>query len=636
MKTLETMLTDLYAQHGEGEVFVTDKVSYVMSNVTKRARKNYLGVFDEPYDSVTGDEKFFPPLTEAFTDGVIKSIDFDTKDVSLFTNSKANPRAVRVAKALLKKELDKAEFAKVVNKLTSHLAIDGHGILKFVEDRENGKKVMRVYVVDIMNIVVDQSAESLHDATGFMERSLMNYDEVNRKRSVWQNVDEVLKNSGSTDFSRYPKGVLGQLTKGTAPLYPIYEYWGQVDKSWITGNPADAGKWSEGNIVAANVQDAGKLVILYKAFNKKGLRPYEDVPLKKVIGRLQGRGVPEQLFGTQKYLNMIVNIRKKNAQILQNGLFKAKRGLGLTADSIISKISAGGIVQVDEMDDFQQMPIDDTRQASYADEDRLVQWGERNTGAYDVRRGEMQAASSPATNTLIQDRNSRDLFQLIQENIGAMLEAFIQKHVLPWVIENATDGDIVNYTGDIKELESIDDAEVEREANTALVTYVEKYKRYPDPNQVMAAMEKAKKKLSSMGTTRRLEVRKKMLTSTDFGVKVQLTSEAIDRNTMLARLQEMLAISLQSPGALDVDPQGIMDEMFDLLDIDLGRVYNSRRKYQTPLMKEVAGAATQAANAVNGRVAPQQNASAMTPLQRGARRPQEVTQDAANQTQLQI
>jgi hypothetical protein len=631
-KGLIAALTGMMAQHQEGQVFVTESVSWQMRNVTKRARKNYLGIYEEPYDPITGEEKYFPPLTESFTDGVIKSVDIDLKDIDIFATNSGSVAAAKILKLLVRQKLKEARFGEALNELIRYLCIDGSGVLKFGEcvDSE-GDRVMKISAVDTLNLIADQSACSLEDCFGVLERSLYTQDELRKKKNVWKGIEEVIAKTQQGSFIRNPFFGSSDVTS-PAPMYPIYDYWGQMEKCWITGKEEDSGIWIEGHAIVANLHDSGNAVVMLAEENTKGYRPYEDVPLKKVLGRRQGRGIPEMLFGTQKYMNMLVEIRKKNAQIMQNGLFKAKKSLGLTADSILSKLTTGGIVQVTEMDDFEQMPIQDARASSYGDEDRLMAWGERNTGMFDVRRGESMAASAPATTQLIQDRNSKDLFQLVMENLGLMLERFVERHVIPWVIENVDDGQTVMITGNLKDLEDMDDAVAEYLVNQDIAAHIEKNGQYPKPEEVVAAKDKQLMALRRLGNRRYVQIKKSMLRGAETGVQVIVTNESVDRATILQKLQELLTLTAANPGALGVDPQGVIDTIFDMMNVPTDRIYSVRGQYQTPINKlksqlEIKQQAQQKAdqmqadqngsqvmNAVTGKVAPQQNSqNAETP-----------------------
>jgi hypothetical protein len=599
---LITKLSEMHTDQREGVVFVDERIWYRMRDVTKRARKNYLGVYDEPNDPTTGEEKYWPPLTEAFCDGVIKSIDFDTKDIDLYSVNGSAVSAVKTLKILLRQKLKEGNFGTAINEFVRHLVIDGTGTLKFMDryDAKLKRRVLAISAVDQLNIIADPSAKDLQSSFGVLERSLLNESQLSSMKEVWdaQAIRRVIDgNKGNDTFTRTFDNF--DTIKSTAPFYPIYDYYGQVDKYWITGNENDRDTWIEGHAVVANLNEGRAPVeVLFIEENTKGCRPYGDVAIKSVIGRRVGRGIPEQLFGSQKYMNMLIDIRKKNAQILQNGLFKMKKSYGNTADTILSKIVTGGILQVNDMDDFQQMPIQDSRAASYSDEDRVLSWGERNTGQFDIRRGESLSASAPATTQLIQDRNSRDLYLLVQENVGLMLEEFIKNLVIPWIIDNVKDDEIISITGDARDLMEFDDAVTDHLVNMAIMEHIEKNGAYPSPEEVIAAREKQLKSLRGQGARRYVQLKKKMFEDIAVGVDVVVTNESMDKGTIVAKLQEMLTLAVTNPGTLGLDPQGIADTIFNILDVPTDRIYTARPKHMGPIDQ-------QAAQGARGKVAPQ-------------------------------
>ena len=639
-KQFLSRVSEFWERNRDGQVFVTDKIAHVVKEIVKKARKNYLGIYDQPNDPVTGDEKYWPPLTESFVDGVRKSIDFDTKNISLYSLNGNNVGATKLLEVVLRHKLKEAGFDEVLNNFVNYLTTDGVGTLKFMEDYDDKKKKkrMRIFAVDSLNLIADESAECLGD-TALIERVLMTNEEIRKKKSVWKNVEGVLSNP-TRQASRTPFLVSGYESSYTGPLYPIYEYWGPVEKYEITGDEKDKNIWTEGHSVIHALADSGRKELLLLEENKKGKKPYDEAILKKVIGRKTGRGIPEALFGSQRYMNMVVETRRRNAQILQNGLFKVKKSMGNAMDTILSKISAGGIIEVEEENDVTQLAVQDTRASSYSDEDRVMAWGERNTGAYDIRRGEQMAASAPATQTLIQDRNSKDLFQLVQENIGNMLERFIGDWVLPWVVENIEDGEVVQLTGSPKEIEELDDALVDHLVNKELLNYIKTHSVYPRVEDVAATRERMRKQLRRLGNARYIELKKSVF-SEDHGVKVVVTNEGVDRPLQLQKLQELLTIAVGNPGALNLDPQGIADQILDILDVPVDRIYRSRdltndevrRMAEAGIAqkKMMAAGPTQAGNMMNGAVAPQQNATVAAPASPFS---SALRQSDTNQTQL--
>ena len=139
-------------------------------------------------------------------------------------------------------------------------------------------------------------------------------------------------------------------------------------------------------------------------------------------GRWPGEGIPEMLFGLQEYANEVVNTRRANNKVLQNGIFLIRKGSGITPD-MLSAITAGGGLSVSNINnDIKQLQVQDFRQSSYTDEDRIQLMADRVTGAFDITRGEVGRASASATATLTRDRNIRDTFVLVQKIWDSLLK----------------------------------------------------------------------------------------------------------------------------------------------------------------------------------------------------------------------
>src|SRR3990167_11272899 len=78
-------------------VNVARRVQYLMRNVVDQARRYVAGVFENPYDEVTGDKKTWIPMTKTAVSSVKKSIDLDTKDILVMPGK---PSAVPVVPAI--------------------------------------------------------------------------------------------------------------------------------------------------------------------------------------------------------------------------------------------------------------------------------------------------------------------------------------------------------------------------------------------------------------------------------------------------------------------------------------------------------------------------------------------------------
>lgn len=548
-------------------VFLTDKISYLMRNIITKARKYYHGIFDNPRDEVTGDDKTWVPLTEWSVESVVKSIDLDTKDILIQPNVKDAVGVVPIARAIILHTLKKMGFGQLLNDVLRALATDGTAVVKTVEcvDKSTGKKKVKSYLVDLLNFWIDPAAEDVQDSQAVIERIYMSKYELDSYYGTWDNIDLApMSSSGVTRVDQMFGG--WNQTNGELPYTAVWEFWGVIRKAWATNNPADYDKWVEGHVVASGINGPQVVHLIEINPRKDGVRPYEEVWYKRLRGRWYGRGVAEMLFSLQKYANTIVNIRKSNNTLLQNGMFLIRKGSGITPD-MISSISAGGGIPVSDINrDIKQLNVQDYRQSSYTDEDRVYLYSDRVTGAFDINRGEVGLASASATATLTRDRHIRDTFVLIQEGVGFFMERLLSRQIIPAIKNILKDGDIVKITGDVDYLQKIDEAYIKHQTNLYIAKTQEETGYRPTDAQLQTYQQAMGDYLKSMGKQRFVKYFSKVFDDT-IDIDVSITDERFNRALAVQQLKESLIAFSRTPVASRLNVDAIFNEIFNLMGL---------------------------------------------------------------------
>lgn len=85
--------------------YITDKVGFRMRELIRVLRKNYWGVFDEPIDKRSGQEKIWVPLSMALTEEIVSNIDLDTKDVSFRAKNPKGYGITEITRAVVSSSL---------------------------------------------------------------------------------------------------------------------------------------------------------------------------------------------------------------------------------------------------------------------------------------------------------------------------------------------------------------------------------------------------------------------------------------------------------------------------------------------------------------------------------------------------
>ena len=569
----------------DAQVFVTETDAYLMRKVIDKSRRYYMGVFESQFDEVTGERKTWIPMTEHSVESVVKSIDLDTKDVLVTASNPSAVPVVPIIRAALSELFDEIKFGQLLNDISRVLARDGTVVIKsyLYRNPKTGKKEIRSDIVDLLNIWIDPSAKSIQD-TSIIERSLMSMAEVEEYRGTWDNIDYVpYSNQISRIWDMQSDSTLEEI-----PYTEIWERWGKIRKSWVTGKKKDIDTWEEGHIVTAGL--GGPQVVLYIRLNPRddGIKPYEECQYKKITGRWYGRGVPEMLFSLQEYLNLIINTRKANNMVLQNGMFLIRKGSGITPDMLSSITAGGGLPVTNINNDIKQLNVQDFRQSSYVDEDRIYLMADRVTSAFDITRGEVGKASASATATLSRERNIRDSFVLVQENVGFLIERLIMNHYIPLMKEMMDANHIIRVTGDADALSFIDQTIVDNRLNSFVKKEMSKTGFRPSQNDIQKFLFDQREGLKKMGKQRFIKYFSELFDE-KVTIDVHVTDEKFNKVVAAQQLRDMLIAYSRLPVASKLDVDAVLREMLNIMGIK-GEFFMEKAQLPEHLLAEGEGA----------------------------------------------
>lgn len=544
----------------DGLVFVTEKVGFKTRELLRTLRKNYWGVFNVPIDRTTGRKKTWVPLTEIVVEDAVKNIDLDTKDINLRAKKPESVGLTAVVRGILRQQLDEMFFGEHLDKMERDLAINGTAVWKTVEckDRE-GNPSLDIYSVDLLNFYIDPAAPSIQE-TDVMERAVMSKSEF-MSMDGWDDKEEAVF---STNLSRIDDRMRATNPSNKMEMIDVFEWWGDMPKSWITGKKKDEKELIPGHVVASGLSTNGGVVhLIEKNPNKKGLKPYEEVHYSKITGRWLGRGPAEKVMFLQLWQNAVVNIRINRSYIAQLGIFKIRKGAGITPQ-MVSKLAANGALTVANMDDIQQFVMQEASSASYADEDRINNIAQRVTSLYETATGEQLPASTPATNAVLQQRASASQFVFIKEGIGLFLQRWLKRHAFPVIQKRVKPGEVFRVTGDVEEVRELD----LRVANHMLykaLKKVQKEGKLFSPEVVKNTMDRIMDKYRAMGQDRYVKLDNK-IDFTEYDIQVFITNEEIDKAVLVTNLTQVLQMVGGIPG-IDIDPADIVRQIFDVLGL---------------------------------------------------------------------
>lgn len=535
----------------EGAVFVTDDTQFMMRNVIKKARRNYLGFFKNQTDPITGRKKIFIPFTEWVVENVLKNIDIDTKDIHIKARNNSDLAYIKseITRQILKEELDKMRFGKTINGMLRRCVTDGTAFLKLEE--EEGENELEICIVDRLNTIFDPSIEKIKASSGFIERYVFTKPEFDKLKL--DNSEEV---KGTQIVGNSTDPFNPDANSSEIPYVELYQRVGWFPKICLTNSETDKDDYFYGKALISNIETK-PVVHSIEEIDIEDY-PYQDFKFKEVPNRADGRGIPEMLFNIQAYLNEVVNTRLNRSRVTSLGLFGLKGNI--TPQAFKRLFTTGGI-KLDANSSVELIDTGRVDQNSYLDEDRAYSWGTRVTG---TTNEDQQDVNRPATNALIEQQGTSKGYNLRIEDIFLDMEKFLESKVIPAIFKRLKKSkkDFVRITGDPDILKKIDDALVQNMVDEKIAEAYEKTGYLFTEEERLAYIEESMAELKKAGNNRYIPIIDELLDS-EYDVKVVITDENINRAVMAQSLQGILGI-LAGAG---MPIKKTVRELFDVLGL---------------------------------------------------------------------
>lgn len=474
-------------KYKDGEWFITESVAIAIRPLIRLLRKNYWGIFDKPLDPITKKEKTWVPLTRLIVDSTRKLSDIDLKDLTFGALKRKGIGVVSIVRGFVRRWLRLNFFGEILDESILQMCIDGTTVWKTYTVRENGKLCVKRKTVDVLNVFIDPTANSIQEAQRFTERALLSPLDI-EGMTGWSNTKNIKTGDGLHRIE-----IDMRHAQSTGEFADVYEMWGLIPLRIVTRKKEDKGV-VDGHIVVSGIETGDLRVHLIEKNTTKDkagniIKPYEEMRYMKVPNRWYGVGPAEMVMQLQEWINTVVNLRIKKNTNAALGLFKIRSGANVT-QQMLSNLVASGVIKLNDLGDLENMPISEAGESSYRDEESAKDWAFKVTSTYDIARGETGGPAT-ATASVIEDRNSKTAFTLVIESVGHMLNRWMDRQFLVHVPRMIKEYGEVTLYGDF---EGIDELRRNAVAYLAMEEMEKRYKEtgyVPTEEEVNFAMQKA-------------------------------------------------------------------------------------------------------------------------------------------------
>lgn len=373
----------------------------------------------------------------------VKNIDFDTKDINVYSERKIDELPVIITNLKIKEYLEQNGQAEEINEAVEEGAAWGNIVWK---------KVRGGYErVDLKNFyVINQTAECLDD-TPAIERHQLSQPELRKVSGKW-NQDAVRATLSGLGQELYTATAETTAKFTTVPYYDIYERNGEVCLYDLklemkeTPTEEDRNVYVLAKIIAAGKRATGMAVNIEQILYAQQISsmPYKEYHRGRYQGRWWREGIIEVLFDCQVRANEIGNQLARGLEYASKILFYSNDVR--IVQNILTDLKNGDIIK---SSDIKQIPVQLQGFTELADEwNRLMQIADSVSNANAIIAGERLPFGTSFRLADLLNANANKTFSFIRQKLAIPFGQIFEKWIVPQLLAELKTKDVLRLTGD--------------------------------------------------------------------------------------------------------------------------------------------------------------------------------------------
>jgi len=426
-----------------GDVEISEGYRFSQYKLMNRILRYANGIYPNGKQDKQGNYKYWVDVSTPRVEAEVKNIDFDTKDITLYSEAKADTGAIMIGNLALSQKMRDEHKATEINDAIEEGAGFGNVVWKRIKGGYEKADLKNLFVIN-------QTAQTLND-TPVIERHSMTQTQIREKSGVWENVDKVIEGCGVKEKKTTVEGN----TEGKeSPYYEIYERNGEVSEKVLKEAQGKKGgsdkKYVLAKIVVAGIRSGkgGEKFVLFA--DEIDEMPYREYHRGAYKGRWFRVGIYEILFDIQTRANAISNQIARGLEWASKVVFRSQDRL--IVNNLLSQLKNGDVIK---STDLQQVQVRmDGLDQLIADWNRLMVVADKLCNSYEVVMGESLPSGTSFKLGAQTNQNANKLFDFLREKLAASLCEVFTDWELEDLGKELKRKDILRITGDENSLTS--------------------------------------------------------------------------------------------------------------------------------------------------------------------------------------
>lgn len=598
-------------------VNLTNEVSYDQRNVIEENILDKNFKFSVPYYS-DGTEKVYFSVPYILADATYRNTNMDTKDVQVKSDNYEAVSWIPLIRGAVKNYLKVYHFDEIMNDIRRELIDMGHVITKEVMGETK--------VVNLLNIIRPAEIMDLQDG-GLAEATYLTWEQIEENKEEWKD---------SWDKLLELKKIMDSIQRKT---YRVYE-WYTVDEFKVAGEKKKTKgciKYMDCQMFDASLADDPdnwqpylelerfaapdtervqskqrlkklKALGLIEGKDQERIYPYEEERLVKVNGRWMGMGYYELLRNEGKAFQKTMNEKLRYDELLHKGVivhtkapFAAKgQGRGIEAD-VINRIQTGTMISIKAGEKLDRLNLGSLTADFLATAEAWFKLARQKVGVSETALGDRIPSSTTATTSVLNERNSKNAFDIVNEQQGLFFEKLFSRFKIVEIINEITEEEWTKIVGSPEELQRLEEPFIENLVNISVANAAATGMILPEssalPTQELDRLKQAVQVLRGrQGEARFAQFKKSMIADLDFNVSFYFDNRPFDKQVVLNSIQETINTIAGNPMS-EIDSNKLIEMKADIMGLDVASIRKTPQQIESD--RQMAIQAQQPAGAVN-------------------------------------
>lgn len=524
-------IEEFIATYENGDIQVSDDVSYSMREVNEESLRLYNGQFKSGKIESSGFIRAFMRKAWVVYRTLIQGSDIDLKNMNIRSTNGIKVRFTSLMKMAFISHLERVMFGELMDKILAEMCWFGSSIVK----RFDGT----VDTVDIRNYITEVNIQDPQQRR-HLEMVHYSYDRMQSHKDDWKDNWDTIE------------GVWDEMQKQNESQFKILEFWTfddegkkicvkALDRTITEKNhynrPSDWTPFVQLDVFKTPYKRRRKSKKMRKELGEdEDIFPYNQFDLFKVFGRQQSMGCGELLADISIVYNTVFNTTVKNIQKASLGVnvhnsVQGINGLTELLQENISNLLEGGVISLAPGESLDTLKVDARLQDFTVIEEKLYEIMRQLIGITAQGTGEEMPASTSATQASINQQVAQTVFDYTRERFHHGMKRLFNDGYDQDIWDEIDEQELTAIVGDPTQLEELDNFLIDKAMERWAISLKEQTGMYPTQEEYDMTREQLHQELMAQGDMRFPAIKKAIADEMEYLIEFDITQEAFDYKT---------------------------------------------------------------------------------------------------------